>query len=113
MNREKSFAASVRGYVIGLLLSLGLTGLVYCLVVLKAANVTMLAAIVLALGIAQLLVQSKYFLHLADEARPRWKRYSYIFSLLMVLIIVVEYTETPLACLLGEVNQFAKLALRL
>lgn len=49
-----------------------------------------LAAILLIAGAVQLYIQSRYFLHLDDTSDvPRWRLVSYVFTWLMLLIIVL------------------------
>lgn len=47
------------------------------------------ALFILSIAITQALVQAKYFLHLDEEAKPRWQLHSFWFTALMVLVIVV------------------------
>lgn len=46
------------------------------------------AAFVLALAFLQFLVQTYYFLHLRGESKPRWRNWTYIYTLVMMLIVV-------------------------
>ena len=43
----------------------------------------------LVLAVLQLFVQSYYFLHLGDEPKPRWKSWSYLYSMVMMIIVVM------------------------
>lgn len=75
-------------YIIGFLLSLGLTLLAYAIVVLKLVD-TWAVGILLVLAVAQMVVQLVYFLHLGEEVGPRLKLLSFVFMGVILLIIVV------------------------
>lgn len=47
------------------------------------------AAFVLLLAIVQFLVQTYYFLHLRGEAKPRWRSWTFVYAIIMMLIVVV------------------------
>lgn len=79
---------SVLRYIIGYILSLILTITAYNLVIYKSANSFLLGALVL-LAVVQLIVQLVFFLHLGDEAKPRYKIISFVFMSVMLLIIVI------------------------
>lgn len=44
---------------------------------------------VLIIGLAQALIQARYFLHFDEESKPRWQFHSFWFTALMVVVIVV------------------------
>ena len=75
-------------YLTGFILSLLLTGVAYALVV-GGSTSPWLLAILGVLALAQMVVQLVFFLHLGEEARPRYKIASFILMSLMLLIIVV------------------------
>lgn len=79
---------NVQSYVLGFILSIVLTFAAYVLVEYKIlANWPLNLAIIL-LGIGQTWVQLRLFLHLGEEAEPRWNLLSFLFMALVVLIIV-------------------------
>ena len=88
MERSK-YLKTIRSYTIGYLLSAILTIAVYFAVMTKSWDATVLAAVVLVAAILQLLVQSKFFLHLKSGKQGGWKLYSYLFTWIMVIIVVV------------------------
>lgn len=48
-----------------------------------------LIAALMGLAVIQLGVQLVFFLHLGDEARPRWQLTAFLFTAVMVLVIVI------------------------
>lgn len=75
-------------YIIGFLLSLGLTLLAYAIVVLELLD-SWAAVVLIVLALAQMIVQLVYFLHLGEEVGPRLKLLSFVFMGVILLIIVV------------------------
>lgn len=75
-------------YVKGFVLSIALTVSAYLLVVNHGASRAILIGIVSILAIIQFTVQVFYFLHLGQEAKPRFKLYVFLFMLAIVIIIV-------------------------
>lgn len=68
--------------------------------------------ILLSLAVVQLFVQLIFFLHLANENKPRWRGIAAVFALVMVLILVIgsvwimdnlNYRMTP-----TQINNYLK-----
>ncbi len=79
---------NLRSYITGFTLSILLTLLPYFIVVNHIfSGITLVAAVVL-FGVAQLLVQLVYFLHLSPRAKARWNLIALVFTVLIVLILV-------------------------
>lgn len=76
-------------YVTGFLGALALTGLAFLIATGNTANGWLVALGIMVLALAQTVVQVYYFLHLGEEEKPRWKTVSFLFSVLIMLIIVV------------------------
>ncbi len=76
-----------RSYVLGFVLSIITTLLAYFLVVNKIFAPDILVYVVLAIAVAQLIIQVVYFLHIGRGSK--WKLRTFIFTLIVVLIIVV------------------------
>jgi len=76
-------------YVLGFVLSLILTMAAYVLVAGTELRGTPLYLSLGGLALVQMLVQLVYFLHVAEEARPRWRLLSLVFMTIILLIIVV------------------------
>lgn len=76
-------------YVVGFVASTVLTLTAYTLVVTTAFSGWTLFYVIIALAVIQLLVQVIYFLHLGREEKPRWKLITFLFSVMVVFIVVV------------------------
>lgn len=76
-------------YVIGFLGALALTSVAFLIANQDNGNTWLAALIVLGLAFVQTVVQVYYFLHLGEESKPRWKIYSFLFTILIMIIIVV------------------------
>jgi cytochrome o ubiquinol oxidase operon protein cyoD len=85
----------LKAYIYGFAGSLACTMLAYVLVVTHVAAdarnpvTILLTAVIASLALAQFAIQLRYFLHLGDEARPRWKLLSFGFMTLIVVILVL------------------------
>jgi len=80
---------SERTYIVGFIISIGLTLEAYFLVVRGALPGWALVFTILGLAVVQLLVQLYFFLHIDDEIKPRWKMTSFLFAGLVVMIVVL------------------------
>lgn len=81
---------SSRPYVIGFVLSLVTTLAAYWIVTHKVLSGWSIVYAVLALATAQFVIQAIYFLHLKDDSKkPYWKNLVFIFTILVVLIVVI------------------------
>jgi cytochrome o ubiquinol oxidase operon protein cyoD len=93
MSKLSPATARVVTYSIGFLSSVVLTIIAYAIVVNDAfKNIWTPATIALVLSllaIFQLVVQLFFFLHLGEEAKPRWKLMSFIFAFIILGIIVI------------------------
>lgn len=74
-------------YVVGFVLSIITTLLAYFFVVNKLFSAETLVYVVLAIAVVQLVVQLVFFLHLGRG--NRWKLITFLFAVLVVLIVVV------------------------
>lgn len=79
---------TIARYGIGFVLSLILTLTAYNLVLYRSTS-TWLVAGLLVMAVVQLIVQLVFFLHLGDEAKPRYKLLSFVFMGGILVIIVV------------------------
>lgn len=86
---RKAFLKKQRVYTVGYFLAAILTLFVYSMVMAQFWTATTIAAVALVAAIAQLTVQTKFFLHLKFRVRGAWKLYSYLFTWLMLAIVVV------------------------
>lgn len=78
-----------KSYFIGFVLSIILTIIPYYLVVNHVLMPDMLYVLVLVLAVGQLIIQVVFFLHLSVESKPRWNLIAFIFTLLVVCILVI------------------------
>lgn len=76
-------------YIIGFLSALALTGAAFLIASQDNTDPWLAALIILGLAFVQTVVQVYYFLHLGEESKPRWKTYSILFTVLIMVIIVV------------------------
>ncbi len=79
---------TVKGYLLGFVVSALLTWLAYFLVAKHISTGTMLILLTIGLAFAQMIVQFIYFLHLGSESRPRWNLIVFLFMLLVLVVIV-------------------------
>lgn len=81
-------SGNVKSYTIGFILSILLTLAAYLSVERRILQGPMLTFWIILLGIGQTWVQLRLFLHLGEEAWPKWNLLSFLFMALVVLIIV-------------------------
>lgn len=81
--------ASVKGYVIGFVACLILTGLAYAAAVTDGLNSRVAIGLIAVLAVVQCIVQLRQFLHLGDEFKPRWKVTMFFTMLSIILILVI------------------------
>ena len=79
---------TLKSYIIGFILSILLTVVPYLIVVNHVFTSSTVIASVVLLAILQLLVQLVFFLHLNTESKPRWNLTAFVFSALIVAILV-------------------------
>ncbi|MFN8769995.1 MAG: cytochrome o ubiquinol oxidase subunit IV [Neisseriaceae bacterium] len=79
---------STKSYIIGFVLSIILTLIPYYLVVNHTLGVEITHIIILTFAILQLLVQVVFFLHLNSESGPKWNLLAFIFTLVVLVILV-------------------------
>lgn len=75
-------------YSLGFVTSLLLTVVAYLLVTQTNVSVSMLLLAISVLAVIQLLVQLVCFLHLGDEAKPRWRTWTFVAMTGSLLLIV-------------------------
>ena len=86
---RKEWHGSLQAYLIGFGLSLLLTFAAF-LLVLYRSQVTREVVILTLIGLAlmQAIAQVLFFLHVGEEAKPRWETMVFLFMVLILLIIV-------------------------
>ncbi len=86
---DLAYHATVKGYVIGFLLSVVLTAIPFWLVmgqVLPSKNAT--ALVILAFAAVQMVVHMVYFLHMNSKVEGGWSLLALIFTAALVLIML-------------------------
>ncbi|HBC70760.1 TPA: cytochrome o ubiquinol oxidase subunit IV [Candidatus Campbellbacteria bacterium] len=78
-----------KSYAIGFVLSLLFTIVPYFLVIKRLFGDQSLILAVVFFAVAQFFVQVVFFLHLHKKSRPRWNMIVFIFTILIVAILVV------------------------
>ncbi len=78
----------LRQYTLGFVLSVALTAIAYVFTVNHIFTGWTLAYVIVALAIAQVIVQLVFFLHIGHESEPRWNLLLLDFTLLIVVILV-------------------------
>ncbi len=86
---QKQWHGSLSAYLTGFVGSIVLTIISFSVVVSEvfAANNTMY--VIVALALAQAVVQLLFFMHLGQEDKPKWESLVFYFMLLVLLIISV------------------------
>lgn len=84
-----NYQHETRQYVIGFIGAALLTIFAYSSVKLAWFSAGFTAAFVLTLAVLQLAVQVYYFLHLKSESKPRWRSWTFGFTLIMMLVVVM------------------------
>ena len=79
-----SLKPSVLGYVLSLIILAGMYRLVEC----HHLHGSVLLWTIFGLGIAQGLLQLVFFLHLGLESKPHWNSITFLFALLVVVIVI-------------------------
>ncbi|MEY2891692.1 MAG: cytochrome o ubiquinol oxidase operon protein [Pseudomonadota bacterium] len=86
---EGGYHATVKGYVIGFLLSVLLTAIPFWLVMAKVIPSSKVTAFVLlGFAVVQMLVHMVYFLHMNAKVENGWSMLALIFTIALVLIML-------------------------
>lgn len=80
---------AMKSYVTGFVLSILLTLIPYFIVVNHMFGNKGLVFAAVGFGVAQLLAQVVFFLHLSKKSKPHWNIIVFIFTILIVSILVV------------------------
>lgn len=88
MSTLTNYHRSLIAYTIGFVSSIILTVTAYLLVTNQVFTGWLLAGIIAGLAVIQCLIQLVFFLHLAQEARPRWQLWT-LLSMLAIFIVIV------------------------
>lgn len=80
--------SSVKGYLIGFVLSIVLTAIPFAMVMFPSLPRGTIVASILAMAVVQVFVHVVYFLHLDTSQQQRWNVVAFAFTLLITLIVV-------------------------
>jgi cytochrome o ubiquinol oxidase operon protein cyoD len=86
---QKEWHGTLKAYGIGFLASFILTACSFLLAASKSLAGLPLVILLVLLAIAQAIVQLRFFLHLGQEAKPRWETLVFGFMVLVVLILAL------------------------
>ncbi len=90
---QSSHRSSLQSYITGFILSLIFTSIAFFAVIKHTEGTSLFSStglifLIISLAIVQLIVQLYFFLHLGQEAKPRWNLVTFLFMLLVLVIIV-------------------------
>jgi cytochrome o ubiquinol oxidase subunit IV len=88
-NHNTAEHGSTKSYIVGFILSLMLTFAAYFLVTGQILDRGLLIAVLLTLGLIQLIVQLFFFLHLGQEKKPRWNLVFFLLTTMTILTVVI------------------------
>jgi cytochrome o ubiquinol oxidase subunit IV len=86
---KKEWHGTIRSYLLGLGSSLVLTVISFAMVALQLFSPANLMMMISALALIQAVCQLRWFLHIGEEAKPRWETLVFFFMLLILLIITL------------------------
>lgn len=86
---KKEWHGTLKSYVIGFTTSIILTAASFSLVAAKLLSKQAAIFTIIALALAQAICQLLFFLHVGQEAKPRWELLVFYFMILVLLIIAI------------------------
>jgi len=86
---QKEWHGTLRAYVIGFTASLILTAVSFLLVITELFPEHLLSYIVIGLALAQAVIQLLFFLHVGQEAKPRWE--TVVFGFMVMVLVIVAF----------------------
>ena len=87
-DRLEAGKGAIRSYIAGFVISLVLTLLPYFMVTRKMFEADILIYSIMVFGVAQLLVQVIFFLHLSKKTRSHWNLIVFAFTFVIILFLV-------------------------
>lgn len=88
MKKDEYTKATTR-YAVGGMLAATLTIVMYLMVVQSWFEGAWLAFWVVILAIVQFIVQLYFFLHFGSDRKPRWKTWTFAFTVFALIIVIV------------------------
>jgi cytochrome o ubiquinol oxidase operon protein cyoD len=86
---QKEWHGTLKSYVIGFIASILLTAASFSLVIMKLLSEHLLMYTIVSLALVQAIFQLLFFLHVGQEAKPRWETLVFYFMLLVLFIIAI------------------------
>lgn len=86
---QKEWHGTWKSYIIGFSSSILLSILSFVLVATKILSSTYLPLMLVGLALFQAVLQLLFFLHVGQEAKPRWESLIFYFMVLVLLIIAI------------------------
>ncbi len=86
---KKEWHGTLKGYLIGFIACLVLTGASFLLVLNRPFSEAVLVYLLAALALVQAIFQLLCFLHLGQEDKPRWESFTFYFMVVALIIIAV------------------------
>ncbi len=86
---KKQWHGTLKSYVIGFIGSVVLTGASFTLAWTQFISGHTLIYLLVGLGILQAFLQLKFFLHIGSEPKPQWESLIFLFTVMVLLIIVL------------------------
>jgi len=86
---QKEWHGTLKSYAIGFLSSIILTASSFLLVIARPFSNQNIINTIIALAIVQGIFQLLFFLHVGQEAKPRWESVIFYFMILVMIIIVI------------------------
>lgn len=108
---QKEWHGTFRSYVIGFVGSILLTIISFFLVATQFLSGPNLIYTIASLALLQAIIQLIFFLHIGQEAKPRWESVVFIFMFIILLIIVIgslwvmqDLNERMMPPMVGEMS---------
>ncbi|MED5525459.1 cytochrome o ubiquinol oxidase subunit IV [Gallaecimonas pentaromativorans] len=79
---------SFKSYFIGFILSIILTVIPFAMVMSSAASTAVTVTVMVIAGLAQVLIQLVFFLHMNSSSEQRWNVNAFVFAVIIVAILV-------------------------
>jgi len=84
---QKEWHGTIQAYVVGFTASVLLTAISFALVITRILSGWYLVHTLVALALVQAFVQLRFFLHVGQEAKPKWESLVFYFMVMVLLII--------------------------
>lgn len=86
---QKEWHGTLKSYVIGFTASVLLTAASFLLVITRLFSGQVLVHTIIGLALVQAIIQLLFFLHLGQEAKPRWETVVFYFMVMVLFIIAI------------------------